>query len=135
MGGFFNGFKQKIKLLQVIYAGALTDSVLRFGNEEILNKVTLEKREEQMKTGKYRAAQFGIEKPEEVFLKLSELFGCANWVVENENESLNAEATRCMLTFSIWSVIYSLLITSVIVMIVKKDDYYYKKAVEDGAIK
>ena len=89
--------EQKFKLLQVIYAGALTDSVLRFGNEEILDKVTSEKREEQMKTGKYRAAQFGIEKPEEVFLKLSELFGCANWAVENENESLNAESTRCML--------------------------------------
>lgn len=32
-------------------------------------------------------------------------------------------------TFSIWSVIYSLLIISVIVMIVKKDDPYYKNAV------
>ncbi len=33
-------------------------------------------------------------------------------------------------TFSIWSVIYSLLIISVIVMIVKKDDSYYRRAVE-----
>lgn len=33
-------------------------------------------------------------------------------------------------TFSIWSVIYSLLILSVIVMIVKKDDAYYKSAVD-----
>ncbi len=32
-------------------------------------------------------------------------------------------------TFSIWSVIYSLLIISVIMMIVKKDDPYYKNAV------
>jgi hypothetical protein len=32
-------------------------------------------------------------------------------------------------TFSIWSVIYSLLLISVIVMIVKKDDTYYKSAV------
>lgn len=32
-------------------------------------------------------------------------------------------------TFSIWSVIYSLLIISIIVMIVKKDDLYYKSAV------
>lgn len=32
-------------------------------------------------------------------------------------------------TFSIWSVIYSLLIISIIVMIVKKDDSYYKSAV------
>jgi len=33
-------------------------------------------------------------------------------------------------TFSIWSVIYSLLIISVIVMIVKKDDSYYRSAVD-----
>lgn len=32
-------------------------------------------------------------------------------------------------TFSIWSVIYALLIISIIVMIVKKDDSYYKSAV------
>ena len=32
-------------------------------------------------------------------------------------------------TFSIWSVIYSLLIISIIVMIVKKDDSYYKSAI------
>lgn len=33
-------------------------------------------------------------------------------------------------TFSIWSVIYSLLLISVIVMIVKKDDPYYQRAVD-----
>ena len=33
-------------------------------------------------------------------------------------------------TFSIWSVIYSLLLIAVIVMIVKKDDPYYQKAVD-----
>lgn len=33
-------------------------------------------------------------------------------------------------TFSIWSVIYSLLLASVIVMIVKKDDAYYQKAID-----
>lgn len=33
-------------------------------------------------------------------------------------------------TFSIWSVIYSLLIISMIVMIVKKNDFYYREAIE-----
>lgn len=89
--------EQKVKLLQTIYAGALADSVFRMGNEGIFEKVTSEKKEEQIKTGKYRAAQFGIEKPDEVFLKLSELFGCANWAVESDNEDFKAEATKCML--------------------------------------
>lgn len=34
-------------------------------------------------------------------------------------------------TFSIWSVIYSLLILSMILMIIKKDDPYYQKAVDE----
>ncbi|MDD4437168.1 MAG: L-2-amino-thiazoline-4-carboxylic acid hydrolase [Tissierellia bacterium] len=89
--------EQKVKLLQAIYAGALADSVFRMGNEGILEKVTSEKREEQMQNGKYRAAQFVIEKPDEVFFKLSELFGCANWAVESDNKDYKAEATKCML--------------------------------------
>ncbi len=38
--------------------------------------------------------------------------------------------TPSPLTFSIWSVIYSLLLISMIVMIVKKDDPYYQKAID-----
>ena len=34
-------------------------------------------------------------------------------------------------TFSIWSVIYTLLIISVIVMIAKKNDAYYRKAINE----
>src|SRR5574344_2139629 len=34
-------------------------------------------------------------------------------------------------TFSIWSIIYSLLIISVIVMIVKRNEPYYQKAIEE----
>jgi hypothetical protein len=89
--------EKKVKLLQVIYAGALADSALRLGKEGILEKTTTEKREEQMATGKLRAAQFGIGKPEEVFTKLGEIFGCANWTVESDNKGFTAEATGCML--------------------------------------
>jgi hypothetical protein len=89
--------EQKLKLLQIVYASALADSTLRMGKEGVLEKVTQEKRKEQLMSGKARAAQFKIEKPEEVFMKLSELFGCANWAIKNEEESLTAEATGCML--------------------------------------
>ena len=34
-------------------------------------------------------------------------------------------------TFSIWSIIFGLLLISVIVMIVKSNDMYYQKAIED----
>ena len=39
--------------------------------------------------------------------------------------------TPAPITFSIWSVIYPLLIISIIVMIVKKNDSYYQKAVDE----
>lgn len=89
--------EQKVKLLQIVYAGTLADSTLRMGKEGIIEKVTSEKREEQMLTGKLRAAQFGIGKPEEVFTKLAELFGCANWTVISDDEGFTAEAIGCML--------------------------------------
>lgn len=42
--------------------------------------------------------------------------------------------TPAPFTFSIWSVIYSLLIISIIVMIVKKDDPYYQKAIDSISV-
>lgn len=89
--------EQKLKLLQIVYASALADFTLRLGREGIIEKVTSEKREEQMQMGRSRTAQFGICNPEEVFIKLSELFGCANWTIEREGEGFTAKATGCML--------------------------------------
>lgn len=42
--------------------------------------------------------------------------------------------TPAPITFSIWSVIYSLLIISIIVMIVKKNDPYYQEAVDEISV-
>lgn len=42
--------------------------------------------------------------------------------------------TPAPFTFSIWSVIYSLLLISIIVMIAKKDDPYYKNAVDSISV-
>lgn len=89
--------EKKIKMLQMFYAGVLADSVLRFGKEGVLEKVTLEKKQEQLLTGKVRANQLGIEKPEQVFEYLADLFGCANWKVDQTEEGFEAKATNCML--------------------------------------
>jgi hypothetical protein len=89
---------EKVRTLQAIYAGALADCVLRMGNEGVLEKVTLLKRSEQMAGGKVRAAQMGMTSPEEVFAKLSDLMGCANWTtLPNEGDGFTATASRCML--------------------------------------
>jgi hypothetical protein len=90
---------EKVKTLQAIYAGALADSVLRLGREGVLEKVTQQKRAEQLAGGKARAAQLGITSAEEVFTKLSDLMGCADWRVSanEDGKGFTAAASRCIL--------------------------------------
>lgn len=89
--------EKKLKVLQRFYAGVLADSVLQLGNEGVLEKVALRKRNEQLATGKLRAQQLGISTPEQVFEILPEIFECANWKVEKNESGFDAQATNCML--------------------------------------
>lgn len=89
--------EKKIKVLQGMYAGVLADSVFRMGKEGILEKVTEEKRVEQLRSGKIRAAQLGITRPQEVFEVLSEIFACASWKTTGTDHGFKAEAAGCML--------------------------------------
>ena len=89
--------EKKIKMLQMFYAAALTDSVLRLHKEGVLDKVTAEKKREQLASGKIRAAQLGIESSEQVFSVLSDIFGCANWTTVQAQNGFSAKASNCML--------------------------------------
>ena len=75
------------------------DHVLRLGNEGVLEKVTQQKRAEQMYTGKGRAAQMGITRIDQVFTRLSDIMGCADWQVEAREDGTvyTAKASHCML--------------------------------------
>ena len=90
---------EKVKVLQAVYAGALADAVLRMGREGVLEKVTQQKRSEQLAVGKARAAQMGIGRPEEVFTKLADLMGCADWAVtpDESGAGFTASVSRCLL--------------------------------------
>jgi hypothetical protein len=88
---------KKVKILQIAYAGVLADAVLQLGKEGVLDAVAERKKQEQLSTGKVRAAQFGIEKPEEAFLKLYELFGCSNWNISPVPNGFVAQTATCML--------------------------------------
>lgn len=87
----------KVRILQTAYAGALADAVLRMGRDGILTKITEEKRREQMRTGKAKAEQFGISRPEEVFSRLTDIFGCATWEIKTEDGGFSAETKSCKL--------------------------------------
>lgn len=89
--------EKKVKMLQVAYAGVLVDSLRWYTKEGIFDKVTIAKREEQFVIGKQRVEQFSVSKPEQVFLRLSEFFNCANWEINKERERLLAETKTCLL--------------------------------------
>ena len=89
--------EKKLQTLQMVYAGALADFVLQMDKEDVVDKVRERKRVESMAMGKTRASQFGITNPEEVFTTLSELFKCANWVINKAEEGFFAENNVCML--------------------------------------
>ncbi|HOM42214.1 MAG TPA: L-2-amino-thiazoline-4-carboxylic acid hydrolase [Bacillota bacterium] len=89
--------EKRVQILELAYAGALVDSVRWLKNEGILEKVTEQKKKEQFAIGKQQAERFGIQKPEEVFLKLSEIFNCASWEILNREEGFTAESKVCTL--------------------------------------
>ena len=60
-------------------------------------QITERKRREQL-APQMRAVQFGITTPEEVFLKLSELFACAQWnIIESAEGGFTAQSCACKL--------------------------------------
>lgn len=89
--------EKKIQILQLTYAAVLADAVLRMGREGVLEKVTREKKDEQMLRGKMNAEQFGITHQEDVFLTLSDIFNCAIWEIIPEPGGFSAEAKACKL--------------------------------------
>ena len=86
-----------VQFLQMAYAGALADAVLQYGKEGVLASITDRKRQENIGSGKIRAAQFGITKPEEVFIKLAVLFGCASWSITSNSDGFVARTSNCRL--------------------------------------
>jgi hypothetical protein len=89
--------KNHIKFLQQAYAGMLADAVYQLGREGVLENVVQKKKQEQLATGQIKAKQFGVETPEEVFTKLADLFGCANWQITVETKGFVAETKGCLL--------------------------------------
>jgi len=89
--------EQKLKTLQLGYAAALADSVVRYGNEGVLDKITEQKKAEQMRNGTGLASRFGVTEPKQVIEKTRDTYGCANFVCTDTNGGFEAIATSCML--------------------------------------
>ena len=89
--------EQQVKTLQLTYASALADAVVRYGNEGILDKITEQKRAEQMRNGASLASRLGVTEPKHAIEKTRDMFGCANFVCTDAHDGFEAFATNCML--------------------------------------
>jgi hypothetical protein len=89
--------EQKVKTLQMYYSAALADSTLRYGKEGILDKITEQKRIEQVNNGSALAQMYSVKEPKQAFEKVQDMFGCADWVCEDIENGFTAVSKKCML--------------------------------------
>lgn len=87
----------KMNKLQMVYAASLIDSLRMYDQFGITDDVIEKKYKEQLIMGKHKLSQLQIENKAEVFTKLKDLFGCANWEISKSKNKLTASATNCML--------------------------------------
>ncbi len=87
----------RLRVLQSLYAGVLADSVRRYSGAGILEKVTEEKRSEQIGQGGQIVKSLNIQSPEEVFTALSEITNCAVWEKADSPEGIVMETGSCQL--------------------------------------
>ncbi|MBU7008421.1 hypothetical protein [Phosphitispora fastidiosa] len=89
--------ENRLKVLQNLYVGVLVDSVRRYTAAGILDKVTEEKRNEQLVQGAQIAKSLNIQKPEEGFTLLAEITNCARWETTEGPEGIVMETGSCRL--------------------------------------
>jgi hypothetical protein len=89
--------EQKLAVLQNVYAAAIAETVNTYQVLGFLAAIEQRKQERQEQTAPYMLAQLGISTVEDVFSRLSSIFGCANWNVEYEESGYRAVATTCKL--------------------------------------
>ena len=90
---------QHLRILQLTYAAQLADAVVQYGRAGVLESVTEERRAARLAAGAAQAGQLGIAEPAGCFTVSAELFGCADWSVEDApgGGGFTASASRCML--------------------------------------
>mgnify|MGYP001019767780 CR=1 FL=1 len=85
--------EQNLTILQTAYAAALVDAVSRFDEAGVLQEVV--ERRRRHRGGAQACRFFGVTTPREVFTRLTELFGCAAWELEEEDDGFTAVTKGC----------------------------------------
>lgn len=89
--------EKRLALLQYTYAASIAETVNTYDKLKVLETIVERRKERQTRTAPYLNQQLGITSVEDVFGKLSEIYGCANWSVEKTAEGYIATATACKL--------------------------------------
>ena len=89
--------EKRLAMLQNTYAASVAETVNTYGKLEVLEEIVEKRNERQAQTAPYLNQQLGIESVEDVFYKLTEIYGCANWTVEKNKDVYIATATSCKL--------------------------------------
>jgi len=87
----------KLNLLQTTYAASIAEAVNTYSGLSALDAVVERRKKRQAQTAPLMNRQLDIRTPEDIFLRLSEAFGCADWTVEKTPEGLTATASSCKL--------------------------------------
>lgn len=89
--------EKRLTMLQNTYAVSIAETVNTYEKLRALETIVERRKERQAQTAPYLNQQLGIKSAEEVFYKLSEIYGCANWTVEKTEDGYVATATSCKL--------------------------------------
>jgi hypothetical protein len=90
--------EKRLNILQNTYAAAIAEAVNTYENLKVLEAVVEKRKGRQVQTAPYLNQQLGIQDAEDVFYKLSEIYGCANWSVAKTDDGYVATATSCKLS-------------------------------------
>lgn len=89
--------EKRLALLQNTYAASIAETVNNYERLGVLPAIVEKRKERQAQTAPFLNQQLGIEAVEDIFYKLSEVYGCANWSVEKTNNGYIAMAAACKL--------------------------------------
>lgn len=89
--------EKRLLMLQNTYAASVAEAVNTYDRLKALDAIVGKRRERQAQTAPYINQQLGVTCIEDVFYKLAEVYGCANWSVEKTDTGFIAAATSCKL--------------------------------------
>jgi hypothetical protein len=88
-------------LLQLCYAGALVDAANNYAILGVSEKIEEKKIREQKITATQQLARFGAKTPAEVLKRMMEVFGCTEWIIEEQTKDITRATTRSCLMCAI----------------------------------